>query len=58
MSEMSKAQGPVSGDVDFNPTDDMVPPGARAPQTPTLHRTALSTTALRTSARKTTVLRT
>ena len=26
MSEMSQAQGPVGGDVDFNPTDDMVPP--------------------------------
>jgi hypothetical protein len=29
MSEMSKAQGPVGGHVDANPTDDMVPP---APQ--------------------------
>ncbi len=28
MSEMSKAQGPVGGPVDTNPTDDMVPPGA------------------------------
>jgi hypothetical protein len=34
MSEMSKAQGPVGGDVDFNPTDDMVPPGAQVPRDP------------------------
>jgi hypothetical protein len=37
MSEMSQAQGPVGGDVDFNPTNDMVPPGAqsgRAPDAP------------------------
>jgi hypothetical protein len=32
MSEMSREHGPVGGDVDINPTDDMVPPGARAPQ--------------------------
>jgi hypothetical protein len=29
MSEMSKAQGPVGGRVDPNPTDDMVPPAAQ-----------------------------
>jgi hypothetical protein len=34
MSEMSKAQGPVGGDVDPNPTDDMVPPGAQSPRDP------------------------
>ena len=35
MSEMSQAQGPVSGGMDFNPTDDMVPPGApRDPDSP------------------------
>jgi hypothetical protein len=34
MSEMSKAQGPVGGDVDPNPTDDMVPPGAQLPRDP------------------------
>ena len=34
MSEMSKAQGPVGGDVDSNPTDDMVPPGAESPRDP------------------------
>ncbi len=34
MSEMSKAQGPVGGDVDSNPTDDMVPPGAQSPRDP------------------------
>jgi hypothetical protein len=33
MSEMSNAQRPVGGG-DFNPTDDMVPPGAQAPQDP------------------------
>jgi hypothetical protein len=32
MSEMSKAQGPAGGDVDSNPTDDMVPPGAESPR--------------------------
>jgi hypothetical protein len=30
MSEMSKAQGPVGRDVDSNPADDMVPPGAQS----------------------------
>ena len=34
MSEMSKAQGPVGGDVDSDPTDDMVPPGAQSPRDP------------------------
>ena len=34
MSEMSMEQGPVGGDVAFNPTDDTVPPGARARQDP------------------------
>jgi hypothetical protein len=34
MSEMSQAQGPVGGDVDFNPTDDMVPPGAQSGRDP------------------------
>jgi hypothetical protein len=35
MSEMSQAQGPVSGGMDLNPTDDMVPPGApRDPDSP------------------------
>jgi hypothetical protein len=34
MSEMSKAQGPVGGNVDSEPTDDMVPPGARSPRDP------------------------
>jgi hypothetical protein len=34
MSEMSKAQGPVGGDVDSNPTDDMVPPGTESPGDP------------------------
>ena len=34
MSEMSKAQGPAGGDVDSNPTDDMVPPGAQLPPDP------------------------
>jgi hypothetical protein len=34
MSEMSKAQGPVGGDVDPDPTDDMVPPGAQSPRDP------------------------
>jgi hypothetical protein len=34
MSEMSRAQGPVGGDVDPNPTDDMVPPGAQSPRDP------------------------
>jgi hypothetical protein len=34
MSEMSKAQGPVGGDVDSDPTDDMVPPGAQTPRDP------------------------
>jgi hypothetical protein len=34
MSEMSKAQGPVEGEVDSNPTDDMVPPGAQSPRDP------------------------
>jgi hypothetical protein len=34
MSEMSKAQGPVGGHVDTNPTDDMVPPGARSQPDP------------------------
>jgi hypothetical protein len=32
MSEMSQAQGPVGANVDADPTDDMVPPGARAPR--------------------------
>jgi hypothetical protein len=32
MSEMSQSQGPASGGMDVNPTDDMVPPGA--PQDP------------------------
>lgn len=58
MSEMSKAQGPVGEDVDPNPTDDMVPPGAQSPKTQTLHRTALSTTARRMSARRTSAQRT
>jgi hypothetical protein len=31
MSEMSKAQGPVGGHVDTNPTDDMVPPAPSQP---------------------------
>jgi hypothetical protein len=34
MSEMSKAQGPVGGDVGSDPTDDMVPPGAQSPRDP------------------------
>jgi hypothetical protein len=35
MSEMSKAQGPASGGMEVNPTDDMVPPGApRDPDAP------------------------
>jgi hypothetical protein len=34
MSEMSKAQGPVGGDVDSDPTDDMVPPGTQSPRDP------------------------
>jgi len=34
MSEMSKAQGPAGGDVDSDPTDDMVPPGAQSPRDP------------------------
>jgi hypothetical protein len=34
MSEMSKAQGPVGGHVDPNPTDDMVPPAAQPQQDP------------------------
>jgi hypothetical protein len=34
MSEMSKAQGQVGGDVDSNPTDDIVPPGAQSPRDP------------------------
>jgi hypothetical protein len=34
MSEMSKAQGPVGEDVDPNPADDMVPPGAQSPRDP------------------------
>ena len=34
MSEMSKAQGPVGGHVDPNPTDDMVPPAAQQQQDP------------------------
>jgi hypothetical protein len=34
MSEMSKAQGPVGGNLDINPTDDMVPPGAQSPRDP------------------------
>jgi hypothetical protein len=35
MSEMSQAQGPATGGVDLNPTDDMVPPGApRDPDSP------------------------
>jgi hypothetical protein len=34
MSEMSKAQGPVGGDVDSDPTDDMVPPGAQSSRDP------------------------
>jgi hypothetical protein len=34
MSEMSKAQGPAGGDVDSNPTDDMVPPGAQSSRDP------------------------
>ena len=34
MSEMSKAQGPAGGDVDSDPTDDMVPPGAQLPRDP------------------------
>jgi hypothetical protein len=32
MSEMSKAQGPVGGDVGSDPTADMVPPGAQSPR--------------------------
>jgi hypothetical protein len=32
MSEMSQAQGPVGANVDADPTDDMVPPAARAPE--------------------------
>jgi hypothetical protein len=31
---MSREQGPVGGDVAFNPTDDVVPPGAGASQDP------------------------
>ena len=42
MSEMSKAQGPVGGHVDPNPTDDMVPPGR-----PVTARPRLSTGPLR-----------
>jgi hypothetical protein len=34
MSEMSKAQGPVGGHVDANPTDDLVPPAAQQQQDP------------------------
>jgi len=34
MSEMSKAQGPVGGHVDPNPTDDMVPPAAQPQHDP------------------------
>jgi hypothetical protein len=34
MSEMSRAQGPASGDADLNPTDDMVPPGAESQRDP------------------------
>jgi hypothetical protein len=35
MSEMSKSQGPASGGMDLNPTDDMVPPVApRDPDSP------------------------
>jgi hypothetical protein len=34
MSEMSQAQQPASGGMDLNPTDDMVPPGARDPDSP------------------------
>jgi hypothetical protein len=35
MSEMSQSQGPASGGMDLNPTDDMVPPGApRDPDSP------------------------
>ena len=35
MSEMSQAQGPASGGMEVNPTDDMVPPGApRDPDSP------------------------
>ena len=34
MSEMSQAQGPVGGDVDPDPTDDMVPPGAQSGSDP------------------------
>ena len=34
MSEMSKAQGPVGGHVDANPTDDMVPPAAQSQRDP------------------------
>jgi hypothetical protein len=34
MSDMSKEQGPVGGDIDFDPTDDMVPPGAQSPGDP------------------------
>jgi hypothetical protein len=34
MSEMSKAQGPFGSDVDSNPTDDMVPPGAQPTRDP------------------------
>jgi hypothetical protein len=35
MSEMSQAQGPATGGMDLNPTDDMVPPGApRDPDSP------------------------
>ena len=34
MSEMSKAQGPVGGDVDSDPTDDMVPSGGQLPGDP------------------------
>jgi hypothetical protein len=31
---MSREQGPVGGAVDFNPTDEMVPPGAQVPRDP------------------------
>jgi hypothetical protein len=34
MSEMPRAQGPVGGAFDVNPTDDMVPPGAQSPRDP------------------------
>jgi hypothetical protein len=34
MSDMSKEQGPVGGDIDVDPTDDMVPPAAQSPGDP------------------------